>query len=331
VKQDRFFAGVLAILCASMLSSIGWIFEGEAIARLAPVPVICVASLLGGACLLGLGACTGTRSLKEILPHLTIAFLIFSIFRSGILSLLFGYCLTLTSSTKAMFLTKIEPYIVLLIQILFHGHRTTPAHLLLLGAHLAGAVVLSTGGSLVLSTDRWGDILILVAVTGNAALYGPSQRYAQQMGAFYASGSSQLLGGIALTPLLLATPIHSFVGAPEHLVGWYYTLATVVVFYILSTGLWFFSLKEVPAWLASALRCVGPIIAAPIAWLVFGQGLTPLQSLGGLVVVGTSLWMIILERGRPASRSVTADNSPRSSIKHVTTEVSSTDQGEDRS
>jgi probable blue pigment (indigoidine) exporter len=314
-----------------MLSSIGWIFEGEAIARLAPVPVICLASLLGGACLLSLGACTGKRSLKEILPYITLSFLIFSVFRSGILSLLFGYCLTLTSSTKAMFLTKIEPYIVLLIQILFHGHRTTPAHLLLLGAHLAGAVVLSTGGSLVLSTDRWGDILILVAVTGNAALYGPSQRYAQQMGAFYASGSSQLLGGIALTPLLLATPIHSFVGAPEHLVGWYYTLATVVVFYILSTGLWFFSLKEVPAWLASALRCVGPIIAAPIAWLVFGQGLTPLQSLGGLVVVGTSLWMIILERGRPASRSVTADNSPRSSIKHVTTEVSSTDQGEDRS
>lgn len=298
VKQDRFFAGVLAILCASMLSSIGWIFEGEAIARLAPVPVICLASLLGGGCLLALGASTGKRSLKEILPYLTISFLLFSIFRSGILSLLFGYCLTLTSSTKAMFLTKIEPYIVLLIQIIFYGHRTTPAHLLLLAAHLAGALVLSTGGSLVLSADRWGDLLILVAVTGNAALYAPSQRYAQQMGAFYASGTSQLIGGIALLPLLLTTRIDSFLGTPEHLVGWYYALATVVVFYILSTGLWFFSLKEVPAWLASALRCVGPVIAAPIAWLVFGQGLTPIQSFGALVVVGTSLWMIILERQR---------------------------------
>jgi drug/metabolite transporter (DMT)-like permease len=127
VKQQRFIAGILAILCASMLSSIGWIFEGEAIARLAPVPVICIASLLGGASLLVLGSCTGKRSLREILPYLTISFLIFSIFRSGIISLLFGYCLTLTSSTKAMFLTKIEPYMVLLIQILFYGHRTTPA------------------------------------------------------------------------------------------------------------------------------------------------------------------------------------------------------------
>ncbi len=296
MKQERFIAGILAILCASMLSSIGWIFEGEAIARLAPVPVICIASLLGGASLLVLGTCTGKRSLREILPYLTISFLIFSIFRSGIISLLFGYCLTLTSSTKAMFLTKIEPYMVLLIQILFYGHRTTPAHLLLLAAHLAGAVVLSTGGSLFFSTDRLGDLLILVAVTGNAALYGPSQRYAQQMGALYASGVSQLIGGIALIPLLLATPLDSVRGSAEHLVGWYYALATVVVFYILSTALWFFSLKEVPAWLASALRCVGPVIAAPIAWLVFGQGLTLLQTCGALVVVGTSLWMIILER-----------------------------------
>ena len=165
----------------------------------APVPVICVASLLGGVSPLILGACTAKRSLKDLLPYLTISFLIFSIFRSAVLSLLFGYCLTLTSSTKAMFLTKIEPYIVLLIQILFYGHRTTPAHLLLLAAHLAGAVVLSTGGSLVLSEDRLVDLLILVAVTGNAALYGPSQRYSQQMGALYASGISQLIGGIVPT------------------------------------------------------------------------------------------------------------------------------------
>lgn len=103
VEQERFFAGVLAILCASMLSSIGWIFEGEAIARLAPIPVICAAALLGGVCLLGFGVFTGSRSLKDVLPSITPAFVFFSILRSAIISLLFGYCLTLTSSTKAMF------------------------------------------------------------------------------------------------------------------------------------------------------------------------------------------------------------------------------------
>jgi DME family drug/metabolite transporter len=298
VKQERFLAGVFAILCASMLSSVGWIFEGEAMARLAPVPVICVSSLLGGACLLGFGYITGRKSLRGVLFSITISFVIFSILRSAAISLLFGYCLTLTSSTKTMFLTKIEPYIVLLIQILFYGHRTTPAHLALLAVHLAGAIVLSTGGSWSLSADTLGDLLILVAVTGNAALYGPSQRYAQQMGALYASGISQLIGGIALVPLLLMTATDSFMGTTEHLIGWYYALATVVVFYVLSSGLWFFSLKEVPAWLASALRCVGPVIAAPIAWIVFDQRLTTLQMFGALTVVGTSLWMVVLEQRR---------------------------------
>ncbi len=267
-------------------------------ARLAPVPVICVSSLLGGACLLGFGYITGRKSLRGVLFSITISFVIFSILRSAAISLLFGYCLTLTSSTKTMFLTKIEPYIVLLIQILFYGHRTTPAHLALLAVHLAGAIVLSTGGSWSLSADTLGDLLILVAVTGNAALYGPSQRYAQQMGALYASGISQLIGGIALVPLLLMTATDSFMGTTEHLIGWYYALATVVVFYVLSSGLWFFSLKEVPAWLASALRCVGPVIAAPIAWIVFDQRLTTLQMFGALTVVGTSLWMVVLEQRR---------------------------------
>jgi drug/metabolite transporter (DMT)-like permease len=97
--------------------------------------------------------------------------------------------------------------------------------------------------------------------------------------------------------LLFISP-DSYLGTSEHVVGWYYTLATVAVFYVLSTALWFFSLKEVPAWLASALRCVGPVIAAPIAWLFFNQGLTLLQTCGALVVVATSLWMVVLERRR---------------------------------
>ncbi len=298
MNQERFVAGVFAILCASMLSSIGWIFEGEAIARLAPLPVICASSVVGGACLVALGYGAGRSSLRGILPSVTPSFVAYSILRSAVLSLLFGYCLTLTSSTKTMFLTKIEPYIVLLIQIVFYGHTTTAAHLLLLLVHLAGAVVLSTGGSLVFSTDTFGDLLILVAVTGNAALYGPSQRYAQRMGALYASGASQLIGGISLIPFLLFISPDSYLGTSEHVVGWYYTLATVAVFYVLSTALWFFSLKEVPAWLASALRCVGPVIAAPIAWLFFNQGLTLLQTCGALVVVATSLWMVVLERRR---------------------------------
>ncbi len=294
--SEPFVIGVLAVLTASALSSVGWILEEQAISRLAPLPVVCVSHLLGGACLLLLGLWRSKKPLVEAARAVTFPFFLFSVVRCAALSLLFGYCLTLTSSSKIMFLTKIEPYVVLLIQIVFHGHRTSVAHLALLAAHVAGAIVLSTGGVFHLSADIAGDLLIFAAVVVNAMLYAPSQRYTRDMGAMYASGFSQLIGGAVLLPFMVALSMPMFAFTEAHLIGWAYMVATVLVFYVASSSLWFFSLTEVPAWLASALRCVGPLIAAPIAWLVFNKGLTVPQSLGAVTVVLTSMLMVVLEK-----------------------------------
>ena len=83
--------------------------------------------------------------------------------------------------------------------------------------------------------------------------------------------------------------------------GWYYVFATVLVFHVLSTGLWFSSVRHVPAWLASALRSFGPIFAAPIAWMLFNQALSSVQIFGAVLIVITSAWMVVLEK-RQSSR-----------------------------
>lgn len=295
---DRFVVGVIALITASALSSLGWVFEAEAIARLAPLPVVCISLLCGGVCLLVLARARGAAAPQAIQTLWTPGFLAYSCARSALLTLLFAYCLTLTTSTKIMFLTKIEPYAVLLIQILWLGHRTTMGHLVLLAVHVAGAVALSTGGSLSFTLDTVGDLLIFVAVFGNAALYLPSQRYSSTLGALYAGGFSQLFGGLMLLPIMLLTSSHYFSTDPVYLTGWYYVALTTITFYVVSTGLWFFSLREIPAWLASALRCIGPIVAAPIAWIVYDKPLTGLQTAGALVVIATSMWMVVLERRR---------------------------------
>jgi probable blue pigment (indigoidine) exporter len=195
-----------------------------------------------------------------------------------------------------MFLTKIEPYIVLLLQIAFYGHRTTLLHVLLLAFHLFGALLLSTGGTITLSPDLLGDGLIFFGVLIHALLYAPAQHYSVKLGSLVASGSGQVLGGLFLLPFALIYAAQDFTLSPQHLTGWYYTLITVVVFYILSTALWFHSLKSVPAWLASALRCAGPVIAAPFAWYLYNQTLTRIQILGALTVIATSVIMVLLER-----------------------------------
>lgn len=294
--SEPFVVGLFAVIAASALSSVGWVLEEQAIARLTPLPVICVSNLLAGVLLIALGLRWGKGRFIDAARAVGPAFVMFSLFRCALVGLLFGYCLTLTISTKIMFLTKIEPYVVLLLQILFYGHRTSRAHLTLLGVHVVGAVILSTGGDVRLSSDTLGDFLIFVGVVMNALLYAPSQKYSHEMGALYANGLSQLLGGIALLPFMAWLSGDTIGFSEGHLVGWAYVVGTVAVFYVASTSLFFFSLTKVPAWLASALRCVGPVIAAPIAWLVYNEPLTLAQTFGALVVVVTSMWMIVLEK-----------------------------------
>ena len=297
-RSPGFIGGVIAVLVASALSSFGWIFEGEAVARLAPLAVTCVSLLLGGVILVGIARFRGALNQSALQSLLTPGFLLFSLVRSALITLLLAYCLTLTSSTKTMFLTKIEPYIVLLIQVVWFNHRTSARHLLLLAIHVGGAVLLSTGGALGLSLDTLGDLLLFVAVAGNAALYVPTQKYAQLIGPSYAAGFSQLFAGLMLLPFALWFAHDSFVLTRDQKIGWYYTALTVVVFYVISTGLWFASMRHVPAWLASALRSFGPVLAAPVAWLWFSKPLTPVQTFGAVLVVLTSAWMVVLEKRR---------------------------------
>ena len=297
-QETSFSQAVVSLLAASVLSSLGWVFEGEAVKYLSPLSVISVALLLGGTAQLVIAYLL--RSIRPL--HLTskelLSFLVFSLIRTACLSLLFAYCLTLTSSSKTMFLTKIEPYIVLLIQIAFYHHRTSAKHLTLLALHLCGAVVLSTGGTLALSSSLIGDAFLFLGVIIHALLYAPAQRFSHRMGSLVASGAGQVIGGVTLLPLALSYAGADFSLSHERHLGWYYTLLTVVVFYILSTALWFHSLKGVPAWLASALRCAGPVIAAPFAWVLFGQTLTPPQVAGACTVIATSIAMVFLERGK---------------------------------
>jgi drug/metabolite transporter (DMT)-like permease len=206
------------------------------------------------------------------------------------------YSLTLTSGTKAMFITKIEPYIVLIISVVWFGHKTTLHHIALLTVHILGALLLSTDGRFVFSLDTLGDILILTGVVVSALFFIQAQSFSRIFGAIYVSALSQLIGGLALLPVALIFYWGRLGFSQEYLVGWYYVAFTALVFYMLSTPLWFASIQRIPAWLASALRAFGPVFAAPIAWIVFDKRLSLLQLFGALIVVLTSAWMVILER-----------------------------------
>jgi drug/metabolite transporter (DMT)-like permease len=294
--RSEFFRSYLCLILASSLSSLGWILEAEAVAVLNPLVATTAALLCGGGLLCVFGFIREPRELPELKQVFSAPFLIFAILRTGLISLLMCYSLTLTSGTKAMFITKIEPYIVLLISVVWFGHRTTIQHIALLTLHILGAILLSTGGRLIFSLDTLGDLLIIIGVFISAVFFIEAQRYSHTFGAVYAAALSQLLGGLALLPFALIFCWGRLGLSNEYLIGWYYLGLTTLFFYVLSTPLWFASIRRIPAWLASALRAFGPVAATPIAWFVFDKRLAPLQLLGALIVVVTSAWMVVLER-----------------------------------
>ena len=64
-----------------------------------------------------------------------------------------------------------------------------------------------------------------------------------------------------------------------------------MLYSLASQALWYASLKTVQGWMVSALRALGPLLAAPVAFFLFGETLEPMQLVGAAIVLLTSLLM----------------------------------------
>ena len=95
--------------------------------------------------------------------------------------------------------------------------------------------------------------------------------------------------------MLLITPQAKLVSD----IGWIYLLSYVVLFNVIGLTLWYFSLKTVRPWIVSALRSIGPLAGAPIAFLLFGEILSTVQILGAFIVLASSSAIIYEHNRRP--------------------------------
>lgn len=287
-RQKFLLAGVLG----SVLSSIAWVTEQEAITRLSALTVAAVAPLVASLLMAPFTLRYHTLPSRESFRRMAGPFLVVLLLRNIFGSLVFTAALVMTSSAKVMFLTKIEPYLVLFLHWVFYKERVPQRDLMLLLVHVFGAIILSTGGEFRLHIEQVGDVLVLLGILGNALTYRPGKQLAEALGPAVMATIGSFLAGILLLPFALYWHSEDFLMSAEHTVGFSYLLLTVVIFYIISSTLWFYSLQGVDAWLNSALRCVGPVVAAPIAWFAFGKVLTGSQAIGAAIVILTSLLLV---------------------------------------
>ena len=279
--------GLLLAILSPILSSIATIFQSGASKLLTPVFIASVGSIIGGIILFFILLITGklpsVQKIKENKFDLTSM----TVLRFILGALIFAWALSLTTGIKAIFFTKVEPYFVLLWFWLIQKGEVKKIHVLLLGVHIIGAILLSSGGILEFGIGQLGDVLVIIAMGLFSLSYIPGQRLSSNMGARQSSLITMGVGGLVILPFaILFAPVTSW---NVFSIGWTYMLAWIILFNVIALTMWFASLKSVKGWMVSALRAIGPIAGAPVAWLLLGEILTPLQIIGGAIVLFTSV------------------------------------------
>jgi len=215
----------------------------------------------------------------------------------GLGHVLFLLGLYYTDAIKAVFFTKIEPYFVLFWCWVLLGERISRKEVGLLLIHIFGAFLLSTGGNFAtISTRQLGDLFIVLAMFVSGYSYLESRTLSLKIGALRAAGLSSLLTGVILLPFALIFSGHLLPAVDMS--AWLMLAGVVILFDVISLTAWFASLESVPGWLVSALRVLGPLAGVPAAFIMFGETLSAMQTVGGLVVLGTSAWMVVQHRRR---------------------------------
>ncbi|MBF8249814.1 MAG: hypothetical protein HW400_415 [Candidatus Levybacteria bacterium] len=279
------YYGLIAAILSPFFSSVSTIFKSEAARGLSPLVVVSFGGIIGSLILFLIAKVRREAISKKILQRNIKDLFLIIVLRFMIGELVFTYGLIKTSAIKAIFFTKIEPFFVLILGWLFLREKVKASNLMLLIVHLAGALLLSTGGISVI--PRSGDLLVIIAMLCFASSYIVGKRISHAMGATLGNAIPLGIGSLVLFPFAI---LSSYPHLSTYSVkGWEYLLIYVILFNVIALTLWFSSLKLVKGWIVSALRYVGPILGAPVAYFMFGQTLSPTQIAGAGIIVATSL------------------------------------------
>lgn len=274
-------------IISSVLSSVATLFKVQGVQHLPPILAASVGVLFAGGvtflALVAMRKVPSWRSLKQVTKPL----IQLSLCRSFLSNLIFTTGLLYTTGVEAVFLTKMEPYLVIFWAWILDKHRPSGNHLALLFIHVAGAILLSAGSSTHGHGVSWfGDLLVVCAVVTAALSYRFAPKVTQALSPLQTACMSETIGGLAALPIALCVcPIEL---GPQQIEGWLYIAAHSILFYIFSISLLYASLNGIEGWLSSALRATGPILATPLALIFFGETLTPVQLVGGGTVLLTS-------------------------------------------
>ncbi|MHB8667197.1 MAG: DMT family transporter [Burkholderiales bacterium] len=190
--------------------------------------------------------------------------------------------ITYTSVANSTLEANFAPIFVTLGAWLLFRQRVSRLFLVALAVTLGGAVLLigpnfALGGRALLG-DGLGVVTAVFYAGYMLAIKSASERASTAV----IMAVSTSVAAVALFPYALAT---AQVFMPQSAGGWLVLIGLALIPHIAGQSLIAYGFAHLPASFSSVSLLLQPVLAALYAWVLLGEGMAPLQLLGGLVVL----------------------------------------------
>jgi drug/metabolite transporter (DMT)-like permease len=289
----------LVMLLHSVLSAGTYLFAKRALLELSPFEVALARFTLAGAIYAALLLRFPQKVTRADLLRLTVLGFIAIPLNQG----LFLYGLSLTTPGHAALLYAMTPVFVFVLAILRGEERPSRWKSAGIATAFAGAaVVLVARGQLSGQVDApsalLGDVLVLLAVVAWAVYAVWGRPYAVRYGVVTTTGITIVIG------TLLYLPVGIFFSRAADFralsaVGWGSIAYLVVLTSVVSYLLYYWALAREDASRVAIWSNTQPVLTALLAWMVYGDRLTPSFVVGGLLVIAG----VAMTQQRPLQRA----------------------------
>jgi drug/metabolite transporter (DMT)-like permease len=201
-------------------------------------------------------------------------------------SLAYFTALTMASAGLVALLLYIYPALVTALSAIFLKEHLTTVKVVALFFALSGTALtiqITSGGSFI------GILLGIAAAVDYAIYILLSSRIVRRSGSI---GSTSIIIASTAGVYAIIAPIHGL-AFPGSALGWIAVLAIALISTVISFVTFFAGLKRIGPTNASTLSTFEPIVAVALAAIVLGETITPVQALGGLLIL---IAVVILSR-----------------------------------
>ncbi|GHO46794.1 DMT family transporter [Ktedonospora formicarum] len=278
--------GYLLTLLTSSAFGLGAVLGKMASSALNPFLVASLNFLIGGLLLLAFLAWRRIRLWQPLARRDWRNIILLSIFGTALPACCIIYGLGLTSAIKAGFLIQLQGVMATIFAVIFLREHLS-------WKQVAGMLLLLVGGLFVIMKDLhnsfWsaftlGDALVILGCIGFGYALVPAKQLVNKIDALPLTTWKLLISALVTMPLLLTQP-NVIPNSTPNFLFWLmplYIVSNFCIAYITQQA----GLKYLHAWESATIMQTTPIFSTLSAIFILGDTLSPLQLLGGGIMLG---------------------------------------------